>query len=149
MMPRTHLVACPLLLLTLSASADVVVIVNRQNPIEQLSREQVADIFLGRSAVFPNGIKAMAIEQAESQPDYVAFHALVTGKNTIQLRAYWSKMVFSGQALPPIEVSPDKTLPLVRRSSNSIAYADRARVDDTVKVVFSADVSASQTTPAR
>jgi hypothetical protein len=128
-----------LLALSLSAlavQADIVVVVNSRAAIDHLTREQVADIFLGRVGTFPNGFKSTPVEQLESQPGYLAFHALVTGKNAIQLKAYWSKMVFSGQALPPITVSQDKLLPLLANSPYAIAYMDRRQVDGTVKIVF-------------
>jgi ABC-type phosphate transport system substrate-binding protein len=125
-----------LLLSALAVHADIVVVINSHSTIDHLTREQVADIFLGRVGTFPNGLKSTPVEQLESQPGYLAFHALVTGKNAIQLKAYWSKMVFSGQALPPITVSQDKLLQVLAASPHAITYLDRRLVDGSVKIVF-------------
>jgi ABC-type phosphate transport system substrate-binding protein len=123
--------------LSFGASADMVVIVSVQNPVLSLSKDQVADIFLGRTASFPNGAKAMPIEQPEAQQGHIRFHAQVTGKTPLQLQAYWSKIVFAGLSVPPREVEPEALLRLISRAPNAIAYADRSQIDGSVRVVYS------------
>jgi hypothetical protein len=49
------LLALLCLVVTRPVLADVVVIVNLDNPINQLSREQVVDIYMGRYNHFPDG----------------------------------------------------------------------------------------------
>jgi hypothetical protein len=63
-----HTVAGALLALGLSsmpALSDVIVVVSSKNPVTTLSKNQVADIFLGKSARFPDGSSAVPIDQTE------------------------------------------------------------------------------------
>ena len=53
-----------------------------------------------------------------------------------QLKAYWAKLVFTGQGTPPKEVDNDAAvLKLVAENPNIIGYIDAAAVNSSVRVV--------------
>ena len=54
-----------------------------------------------------------------------------------QLNAYWARLRFSGEVLPPMTL-PDSQLVLdaVSRTRGGIGYVDAALVDGSVKVVL-------------
>ncbi len=132
-----HLVVLLGMLCTVSAQADIVVVVGTQAPVSSLSKEQVADIFLAKSATFPGGGPATPIEQTESAAPRQEFHSKVTGKSGAQLKAYWSKLVFTGKATAPQELADSAAVKQQVASNPAlIGYIDKSAVDGSVKVVF-------------
>ena len=120
-----------------AAFADVVPVVSSKSPVYELSRNQVVDIFLGKANRFPNGELAVPIDQAEGSEARDAFYRQFTNWTDAQLKAYWSKIVFTGKGQPPREVSPsERVKKLLADNPNFIGYIDRADVDANVKVVL-------------
>ncbi|MEY4590218.1 MAG: hypothetical protein RL497_2294 [Pseudomonadota bacterium] len=132
------LIVTSLMLAVNSAQADVVVIVNSNSSISNLSVEQVSDIFLGKSSRFSDGSQAVPIDQAPDAEDAGAFRDKVTKKSASQLKSYWSKLVFTGKAQMPKQVSDGKEVKtLISANPNMIGYMDSKLVDGSVKVVLS------------
>lgn len=124
--------------LTAQASmAELVVVVSASNPLAELSRDQVADIFLGRSAYFPGGGAAVPLDLAEDVASRAEFYRTITGKSAAQLKAYWSKLIFTGQGQPPREL-PDAAAvkKAIVAKPDSIGYIDRSELDASVKAVL-------------
>ena len=70
------------------------------------------------------------------QPDH--FYAKVTGKNSNQLKVYWSKLVFTGSGQPPKEAeSTQDMVNLVSKNPNLLGYVDKAAVNNSVKILLS------------
>lgn len=86
------------------AFADVVVVVSAKSPVGNLTAEQVSQLFLGKTSTFPGGAQAMPIDQAEGQPPRDEFYTKITGKSAAQVKAYWSKIIFTGKGQPPREL---------------------------------------------
>lgn len=119
-----------------SASAQVVVIISAKNPISKLTPEQVSQIFLGQAKTFYSGAQAVPIDLAEG-PTRREFYEKVTGKTPAQLKAYWSKLTFSGNAQPPQALADSQAVvKQVAENPKFIGYVDKAAVDGSVKVVL-------------
>lgn len=120
-----------------SCFAQVVVIVSAKSPISKLRAEQVASLFLGQSSAFPNGSEAVPVDQAVGTRVRDQFHAKVTGKPGPLLKAYWSKLIFTGRGYPPREAPDDAAVKkLVADNPNFIGYIDKDAVDASVKAVL-------------
>jgi ABC-type phosphate transport system substrate-binding protein len=120
------------------SAADYVVVVGAKSPVDKLSSEQVQQIFLGKTESFPSGGNAVPIDQADSSPVRGDFDTKALGKSTAQVKAYWSKIVFTGKGHPPKEVSSSADVKgLVSGNPSYIGYIEKSAVDGTVKVVFS------------
>jgi ABC-type phosphate transport system substrate-binding protein len=117
----------------LPAQAEVVVVVNPAAAVSSMSKDDVAQYFLGKSS-------AMApIYQAESAPLRAEFYKKVTDKDLSQAKTLWSKLVFTGKATMPKEVAGSAEVKkAVAANPKAIGYIDRSAVDATVKVVYSA-----------
>jgi ABC-type phosphate transport system substrate-binding protein len=123
--------------MTTPAKADVVVIVAANAPVNGLSAAQVADIFLSKSGTFPDGAAVVPIDQADGSAIRNEFYAKAIGKTPELLKAYWSKMIFTGQAEPPREIADsEKIKKLIANNPHYIGYIDRNSVDASVKVVM-------------
>lgn len=116
--------------------ADGVVVLNSGVMVDRLTREQVADIFLGRTNFLPNMEKIVPLEDLETTAAYRDFHANVTRKNLTQLNAHWAKMVFAGRASPPQELNAEAAKKLVETSRVYIAYIDRSQVTTKMKIIY-------------
>jgi ABC-type phosphate transport system substrate-binding protein len=131
------LLALALLLGSTVTRADVVAVVSAKSPITALSKSQVTDIFLGRVSSFPDGVQAVPIDQAEGSSTRVEFYAKVIGKTAAQIKAYWSKIIFTGRGQPPPTVSSSAEVKaLLVENPAAIGYIDASMVDDSVRVVL-------------
>ena len=119
-----------------TASAQVVVIISTKNPISKLTPDQVSQIFLGQAKTFYSGGQAVPLDLSEGH-EKEAFYQKVMGKSPAQLKAYWSKMTFSGKAQPPESFADAKALvKKVAENPKYIGYVDKSAVDDSVKIVL-------------
>jgi ABC-type phosphate transport system substrate-binding protein len=129
------------LALSLNAPAiagDVVAVVSSKSSVTTLSANQLADIFLGKSNRFPDGSPAVPIDQAEGSPARDAFYAKVTGKSPAQLKAHWSKIIFTGRGQPPREVVNGAALKkLVADDPKAIGYIEQDLLDGSVRILLS------------
>jgi len=118
-------------------AGDLVVIVSARSSIETLRPDQVAAIFLGQSARFPDGALATALDQPIGSDERNQFYQRVTGKTPALLKAHWSKMVFTGRGQPPRELAGSAA---VRRAvaddAGLVGYIDREALDPSVRQVL-------------
>ena len=117
----------------LPAQAEVVVVVNPAAAASSMSKDEVAQFFLGKSS-------AMApVDQPESAPLRAEFYKKVTDKDLSQAKTLWSKLVFTGKATMPKEMAGSAEVKkFVAANPKAIGYIDKSAVDATVKVVYTA-----------
>jgi len=107
--------------------ADIAVVLNLAHKGVQLSRGEVQSIFLGIKTQLPNGQPVTPFDQEVSRPIHEAFYRLVASKNTVELNTYWSRLVFTGRALPPTVLGNGQAiLSKVESDVNAIGYVDAA-----------------------
>lgn len=115
------------------ALAEVVVVVNPKAPEASMTKDEVAQFFLGKSSAMT------PIDQPESAPIRAEFYKKVTDKDISQAKALWSKLVFTGKATMPKEVAGSAEVKrAVAANPKAIGYIEKSAVDATVKVVYSA-----------
>jgi len=131
---------CSAIVGTHAAFAQVAVVVGAKSDIGTLTADQVSSVFLGKSDKFPNGTTALPLDQSPGSAVRGLFYDKVTGKSEAQVKAAWSRLVFSGKGTPPKEIgSSAEVKKLVSSNPNTIGYIEKSAVDSSVKVVFSAD----------
>lgn len=115
------------------AQAEVVVVVGANNPVSSLSKDQSADIFLGKSTTFT------PLDQPASSPLRDEFYSKVAGKSAAQAKSHWSKLSFTGKGTPPKEGrNSDDIKRQVSDNPKLIGYIEKSDVDSSVKVLFAA-----------
>ena len=125
------LLASALVAAALPASAEIVVIVNKDNPASRMFSEQASQFFLGKSAMFT------PVDQAEGSKIRADFYQKVAEKDPAQVKAIWSKLVFTGKATPPKEYKSNAEVKkAVADDPKAIGYIDKSAVDDSVKVIL-------------
>ena len=132
--PFKHAVALSILcaLTGTVAAADLVVI---GGPAAgALTKEQVADLFLGKSQEFT------PVDQAESSPIYAEFYKKATGRDVSQVKSTWSRVVFSGKGQAPKQLADSAAVKkAVAADPKGVGYIEKSAVDATVKVVLGLD----------
>src|SRR5664279_1061320 len=119
------------------AMAEVVAVVSAESPVTALSKNQVVDIFLGRMSRFPGGEQAVPIDQEEGTAARDEFYARFAGLSPSQVKAHWSKIIFTGRGLPPKTVSNSiEVKKAVVKNLNAIGYIEQSLVDHSVKVLL-------------
>jgi ABC-type phosphate transport system substrate-binding protein len=124
----------------LAAQAQVAVVVNPKSAAAAMTADQVASIFLGKISTLPSGATAAAADQAEGSAVREQFYSKVAGKQAAQVKAAWSRLVFSGKATPPKELgSSAEVKKFVAANPDAIGYIEKSAVDGSVKVVLTVD----------
>ena len=123
-----------------SVQAQVAVVVHPKNATASMSADQVAGIFLGKSNALPGGGTAAAADLPESAAAREQLYTKVTGNSAAQVKAAWSRLVFSGKATPPKELgSAAEVKSFVAANPDAIGYIEKSAVDGSVKVVLNVD----------
>lgn len=121
--------------LSFTVQAEIAVIVNPANA-NAVTADELNRLFLGRSSSFADGSKAMPLNLAEGQAGRDEFDSKVLNRSSAQLKAYWSKLVFTGKGTPPKELTDDAAVKAaVAADATAIGYISSGSVDDSVKVV--------------
>lgn len=128
--PLQFCYAVMLTAIAVPACAELVVVTNPQNPATRLMPTQIPQFFLGGSVLFT------PVEQAENSPIRAEFYKKVLEKEPSQVRAIWSKIVFTGKGKPPKEFkSSAEVKKAISEDVNAIGYIEASAVDSTVKVI--------------
>ena len=134
---KALLVVLPLMLITISSQAEVTVIVHPSNSAN-IDAGAIKKIFMGKTSKFPGGGEAVPINLAEGNAVVDEFNDKLLGKNSSQLKSYWSKLVFTGKGTPPKEVaSEQEVIDLIANNPSLIGYVPAAAVTGSVKAVGS------------
>ena len=118
--------------ISLPAFAQIAVVMNPN--AAPITKDQLSNLYLGRSA------DLKPLDQPEGTPIRAEFYKKATDRDLAQVKAIWSKIIFTGRGQPPL-VLPDAAA--VKKAVNSdpkaIGYIEKAAVDGSVKVVLSLD----------
>jgi ABC-type phosphate transport system substrate-binding protein len=115
----------------LAARADMAVIVHPGNPLQTMTAREVSDLYLGRAR------SLSPYELPAGSPLRELFFQSLNGMSIRQLNAYWARLRFSGEVLPPATLADSRAVvDAVSRNPNAIGYIDAAALRDSVKVVL-------------
>lgn len=109
-------------------AADLVVIGNLS--ASPMSKDQVTDTFLGKNPA------SIPVDLVESSPLRAEFYKKATGRDAAQIKALWSRLVFSGKAQPPKELADATAVKkAVAADPKAVGYIEKSAVDGSVKVL--------------
>lgn len=118
------------------AEAPIVIVAGAGSAISELSKEQAEQLYLGRASTLRGGTP-VSLADLPPGPTRDRFYARLTGKNPSQIRAHWSRMVFTGRALPPREVADAEQLrALLAAEPDLIGYLPVAAADERLKILL-------------
>jgi len=114
-MPRPRTFPGLVVLVTLSAGLVVAsawattseaykIIVNPDNPANELDRQFVRDAYLRKASLWDTGTTLRPVDLTSRFAVRDRFLHEILRKNASQLRSYWNQQIFSGKGVPPPEV---------------------------------------------
>jgi ABC-type phosphate transport system substrate-binding protein len=113
------------------ARADTVVIVSAQSTAAYITADQISRVFQGKSNTM-TPVDIAGPSQARRE-----FYTKVIGTDDAQVKAMWSRLVFTGKGFAPKELpSGAEVVKTVAADPNAIGYVDRSFVNMTVKVIY-------------
>jgi hypothetical protein len=134
---RRLLVCCAALAACLPARADIFVVVPASSPVKAMTQKEIVDIFMGRARAFPGGEFALPFDLPRDHPGRAAFYQALTGMGAAQINSYWSRLMFSGQVMPPQPLPGEATMAeVVKRNPSAIGYVLQEPADKGLHVVL-------------
>lgn len=120
-----------------SVLAEIKVVAHSGVADTSLSVDQAANVFLGKAGSLPSGHKAVPVDQEEGEASREEFYSKVTKKDAAQLKAYWSRLIFTGKGQPPKALfDDDEVLELVSSNPNIVGYVSGGADTSGVKVLL-------------
>lgn len=117
-------------LLAPAFASEIVIVVNPANPATGMTPTQASQFFLGKSPMFT------PVDQADSAPIRAEFYRKVADKDLSEVKAIWSKLVFTGKGTPPkVFHSNAEVKKAIAADPAGIGYIDKSAVDASVKVI--------------
>jgi ABC-type phosphate transport system substrate-binding protein len=129
---------CGVVVLALAApqrvSAQLAVVVNHENPIQNIRVEDLRRIYLGQTSTFPDG---QAVVLVEFPARASLFYEKLLGMSNDLFRRHWIALVFRGGDLTPPQAiaSAELLKQFVADHAGAIAFIDLAMADTRVKVL--------------
>ena len=118
-----------ILAVTQVRAEEIVVIVNPA--AAPISKEQLADLYLARSSAL------IPIDQAAGSAIYVEFYKQATGRDAAQVKAIWSRILFTGRGVPPKQLPDSQAVKkAVAANPKAVGYIEKSAVDASVKVAL-------------
>lgn len=116
--------------------AELVVVVSQQSPITALSRERLTDLYLGRLHRLPGGEPITPIDQSERSPAHNRFYNEYLGRSPAQIKAHWSRLIFTGRGQPPRSLSDGAAVAdFLAEHPNAVGYLDSELVNERLRVL--------------
>lgn len=121
-----------------SARADIAIIVHPQNPLTNLTEEDLKKIFLGRLPLFPQtGQEIHPLDLPEEHTTYADFYRRVLQLDGTKLKRYRAYYLFSGRGRLP--AGANSVVEMIRKVSEdtaAIGYVDAAHVSDKTRTLL-------------
>ncbi len=122
------LLTCPLL----QAEESLVVVVSQQSPIQQLSREDLSALYLGNLMTHEttHDLRALDLTDGEARDN---FYTYLLGRSRNQMRAYWSRMVFTGKGKPPRALDEAAIIEALQNDPSLIGYLPSGQLPSSLR----------------
>jgi len=106
------------------SSAQVfAVIVNKGNPVNSLTKEEVSKLFLKKTTQWDNGESVLPVDLSVLSATRKAFSETLLSKTAAAVRSYWQQQAFSGRGVPPLQKDNENAvLKYVQDNPGAIGY---------------------------
>ena len=117
--------------------AEVAIIVNPNNPVDELSFKDLRALFELQQQFWKNGNRVSLVTQKAGLPEKQLILRLVYRRTEEALNRYWMNLMFKAEisAIPKARDSNDEVKQVISRLANGIGFIDAAAVDASVKVL--------------
>ncbi|KGJ97596.1 hypothetical protein [Colwellia psychrerythraea] len=128
---------CTLLSISVHAQESLAVVVNKENPVDELSRSELIDLFMGKYVAFPNDEKAIPVELKGEHEIKIEFYQNLVGLPLSRVNAYWSRLRFTGRKRSAVFQSNESDLiAFIIANEQAIGYLPESQITADLKVVY-------------
>ena len=99
----------------------LLVVVPEASPIQALTKQQLADIYLDRNAT-RSALAAVPLDREEAPLRDRYYQSLGIASSAV--RTYWAKRVFTGRGRPPAAVSAADLATALNQQKNAMTYVE-------------------------
>jgi len=115
----------------------LVVVVNPESGVAQLTQDEARDIFLGRQKRLASGMPAHPVEQGVPLQVRARFYHALANKELADINAYWARLSFTGQARPPRQAtSAEEVIRAVAADKGAVGLLEWSKADHRVRVAL-------------
>ncbi|PKI16391.1 hypothetical protein [Colwellia sp. 12G3] len=133
----SSLLMLALFVLSVSAQEPLVVVVNKNNTVEKLSRSELIDLFMGKYVAFPNDVKAIPVELDGDHKIKVDFYQNLVGMPMSRVNAYWSRLRFTGRKRDAVfKQNENDLIDFIIANEQAIGYVPESLITEDLKVVY-------------
>jgi ABC-type phosphate transport system substrate-binding protein len=132
--------------LAIAGDDDLVVVVNKANSADNVTKVQLRKMMLGEQASWPSGKKVSVVLRSAGQPERAEALRAVCGMSEDQFNEAWMHASFNGDTASPPKAlgSAQGVRALVMSIPGAIGFLLAADVNDTVKAITFDGVAAGQ-----
>lgn len=124
-------------LAAMPAQAGLAIIAHPDNTLVGISKDDIRDIYMGKSKSFPGGGSVVAVDQEAGSAAREKFNSDVLQMNDRKRKAYWSRLIFTGKGKPPRTMDNDEDIrDWVASEPKGLGYIDGSKLNDKVKVLL-------------
>lgn len=120
-----------------STSEPLAIVVNRSNPVDNLSLAELRRVFLGNRSYWVNGRRITLVMRDPGEPERKTILREVCGMNEDQLKTHFLHGLFTGEILvaPKTLATPTGVRKFIFNVPGAIGYLRISDVDTSVKVL--------------
>ncbi len=122
---------------SVKAQEPLAVVVNKDNPIDKITRSELIDLFMGKYVAFPDDRKAIPVELTGEHEIKVKFYQNLVGMPLSRVNAYWSRLRFTGRKRVAVFQSNEVDLiGFISANEQAIGYVPQSLITEDLKVVY-------------
>jgi ABC-type phosphate transport system substrate-binding protein len=87
-----------------------VVIVHPKSQVTKVDRKYLAEVFFRRTTRWPDDTPIRPVDLVPDSSARIRFSQEVLSRSVASVRSYWQQRIFSGEGLPPPELSDDQAV---------------------------------------
>lgn len=131
-----RIVFLTLMLIPLPSLAELVIVTSTNSPINSLTENEVRQLFSGQLRSI-SGQRLQPLDLSARDSTRELFYQKLMGRGPDQMRAYWTRLIFTGQGQPPREVSGvQELLTLSASSTEYVGYLPADQVTGQLRVLY-------------
>jgi ABC-type phosphate transport system substrate-binding protein len=124
-----------LLLSAACFAEDLIVIGNPSISVDNLNVEELADFYLLKVTIWPDGKRVIPVNREAASPLRAVFSNTVLHQSPQTLVTYWNEMHFKGKMPPLIQESDEAVLAFVQKVPGAIGYINASLALQNVKIL--------------
>ncbi len=134
-----HITLCIALIAVVPVQAQepLAIVVNKNNPVDKITRSELIDLFMGKYVAFPDDSIATPVELTGEHLTKISFYQGLVGMPLSRVNAYWSRLHFTGRKRTAVfKNNETELINYIASNEHAIGYMPKSLVTGKLKVVY-------------